>query len=104
MKKNKWYLVGMAAMVLVFGLVLEGCSSDGGGSPHSSKPAKLASGATAAQAYDKLNEIIGYSGTPDNVRAAAEALKMNWSVYSLGWSTVGPTTIAQINSWIDVIP
>ncbi|GHU25732.1 hypothetical protein FACS1894172_17760 [Spirochaetia bacterium] len=69
---SKMFLVGMAAMVLVFGLVLVGCDSGGGGGG-SGKPAKLKDTATYQQALDKCDEIIAYcnshSGTAnDNVK------------------------------------
>jgi hypothetical protein len=79
-------------------------SSGGTDNPGSSKPAKLASGATLEEARAKLQQIIDYSGTSDGVRSLAEAMKLNLSGYnSSTWSMIGPTYISQINSWIDMI-
>jgi hypothetical protein len=83
---------------------------DGGGGG-GIKPTTLSSGVAATTASAKLDAIIAYSGTPSALRANAQTLKANWSIYSSSsgyyynaWSTYGPGVIASINAMIDLIP
>jgi hypothetical protein len=106
-EKNTLFFTGMLAVALVFGLALAGCenATSGGGGGGGAKPATLSSTATAAQAYDKLDEIIAYSGTPSGVKASAQTVKATWSPYYYSaWSTYGPGVITSINSMIASIP
>jgi hypothetical protein len=70
----------------------------------SNKPAELSSSATAAEALAKLDEIIAYSDTPDDVKKAVQIMKAGWSTtYSPYWTTVGGTTIDAINGIIKAL-
>jgi hypothetical protein len=101
---------GMLALVLVVGMAVVGCSDGstggggGGGGGSGGKPALLSNEATADQAAARLDEIIAYSETPDNVKTAAQGLKGNWSFYSSDWVSKGAAAIVLINGYIANIP
>jgi hypothetical protein len=89
----------------------EGGDSGGGnegGSSGGSKPAALATNASYSQATAKVNEIITYCdahpGTKnDSIKIYAQAVQGAIDTYQSSglWSSLGPSAITQINSYID---
>jgi hypothetical protein len=81
--------------------------SNSSGDNGNSKPAKLLYSATAQEAYDKLGEIINYSGTPDAVKPSARSMQdIMGQIMSVpgSWSSGSATIIDSINALIDMIP
>jgi hypothetical protein len=88
----------------------EGSGGGGGGNGGGggSKPAKLSSSASYAQAADKLDEIIDYCNSHpgmvnDTTKNGAQALKATISVFQSNWNTRGPEMVNQINTFIDML-
>jgi hypothetical protein len=95
-------LLGNIAIGALIAIVLAGCVNPTGGGEN--KPEQLTNSATADQALAVLDELIAYPETPAATKAAAEALKNNWSSYSGDWNSNKTTMIAQINNLVDTIP
>jgi hypothetical protein len=128
MKKNRFldktktraFFFGMLAIMLAFGLILTGCGDSETGDPGSppsgkngGKPAELAPNATHAEAMAKLDEIIAYSGTPEEAKDELRELKEDIASYASLWdipmggtadTTMGAMLIPQINDVIKQLP